>query len=189
MTESGGAGTFMDNADSLYGWFQATVGVDNITVFGRLYKEADLYYYELLESYNADVIIKVGIFLPDVRFSADGVYATATAYSTSGSNYLLRPPLAQSTATKVTSEKEGLSSVKIANDTVVPIPGTGINVATIYLQAGTEQLDLAPYFDYNKEYLSFPLTDQADSLYFTVDSDTAANTSDEISLGCTWEEQ
>ena len=189
VTESGGAGTFMDNADSLYGWFQATVGVDNITVFGRLYKEADLYYYELLESYNADVIIKVGIFLPDVRFSANGVYATGTAYSTSGSNYLLRPPLAQSTATKVTSEKEGLSSVKIANDTVVPIPGTGINVATIYLQAGTEQLDLAPYFDYNKEYLSFPLTDQADSLYFTVDSDTAANTSDEISLGCTWEEQ
>jgi len=189
VTESGGAGTFMDNADSLYGWFQATVGVDNITVFGRLYKEADLYYYELLESYNAEVIIKVGIFLPDVRFSADGVYATGTAYSTSGSNYLLRPPLAQSTVTKVTSEKEGLSSVKIANDTVVPIPGTGINVATIYLQAGTEQLDLAPYFDYNKEYLSFPLTDQADSLYFTVDSDTAANTSDEISLGCTWEEQ
>jgi len=189
VTESGGAGTFMDNADSLYGWFQATVGVDDITVFGRLYKEADLYYYELLESYNAEVIIKVGIFLPDVRFSADGVYATGTAYSTSGSNYLLRPPLAQSAVTKVTSEKEGLSSVKIANDTVVPIPGTGINVATIYLQAGTEQLDLAPYFDYNKEYLSFPLTDQADSLYFTVDSDTAANTSDEISLGCTWEEQ
>ena len=189
VTESGGAGTFMDNADSLYGWFQATVGVDNITVFGRLYKEADLYYYELLESFNAEVVLDAGIFLPDARFSADGKYATETAYSTSGSNYLLLPPLAQSTVSKVLSEKEGLSSVKIANDFVVPIPGTGINVATIYLQAGTEQLDLAPYFDYNKEYLSFPLTNQADSLYFTVDSDTAANTTDEVSIGCTWEEQ
>ena len=98
---------------------------------------------------------------------------------------------------KSLDEKEGLSSVKIATNTVVPIPGTGINVATIYLQQGTEQLDLSPYFDYNKEYLSFPLTDQADTLYFTVDSDTkAVNDNDNfvtdaelISLGVTWEEQ
>ena len=96
----------------------------------------------------------------------------------------------QTTVTKASSEKEGLSSIKIATDTVVPIPNTGINVATIYLQAGTEQLDLSPYFDYNKEYLSFPLTDQADSLYFAIDSDTSAGDSpDQVSLGCTWEEQ
>jgi len=163
---------FSDNADSVFGWFQALVGVDNITVFGRLYKEADEYYFELLESFNGDVILKAGVFLPDLRFEADG------------------DTIAQATVTKVTSEKEGLSSVKIASNTVVPIPGTGVNVATIYLQAGTEQLDLSPYFDYNKEYLSFPLTNQADSLYFAVDSDTSAGDSpDQVSLGCTWEEQ
>ena len=41
------------------------------------------------------------------------------------------------------------------------------------------------------EYLSFPLTDIADSLYFAVDSDTAADVAaeDPISLGVTWEEQ
>ncbi len=192
VTESGGAGTFMDNADSLFGWFQATVGVDNITVFGRLYKEADLYYFELLQSFNADVTLKAGIFLPDARFSADGKYAgwssTAQDYTTGTSP--ARAIAAQSAVTKVLSEKEGLSSVKISSNTTVPIPGTGINVATIYLTGpGTEQLDLSPYFDYNKEYLSFPLTDQADSLYFTVDSDELANTSDEVSIGCTWEEQ
>jgi len=116
--------------------------------------------------------LKADSFLPDLRFEADG------------------DDVAQTTVTKVTSEKEGLSSIKIANDTVVPIPNTGINVATIYLQAGTEQLDLSPYFDYNKEYLSFPLTDQADSLYFAIDSDNNSGVSPiQVSLGCTWEEQ
>ena len=172
VTEGGGAGTFMDNAESLYGWFQARVAVDDVTVFGRLYKDADSYYFEILESFNAEVVLKAGLFLPDLRFEADGDI------------------IAQNVVTKSTSEKEGLSSVKIADNTVVPIPGTGINVATIYLQQGTEQLDLSPYFDYNKEYLSFPLTDQADSLYFTVDSDTpAGDAADQVSIGCTWEEQ
>ena len=165
-------GTFFDNNESLYGWFQALVDSDEVTVFGRLYKVSDEYYFEILESYNGTITLKAGEFLPDPRFEADG------------------DTIAQTTVTKATSEKEGLSSIIIANDTVVPIPGTGINVATIYLQAGTEQLDLSPYFDYNKEYLSFPLTDQADSLYFAVDSDTSAGDSpDQVSLGCTWEEQ
>ena len=77
----------------------------------------------------------------------------------------------------------------IATDVVVPIPDTGINVATTYLQNGTEQFDLSPYFDYNKEYLSFPLTDITDSLYLAVDRDTASTTTNDISLGVTWEEQ
>ena len=172
ITESGGAGTYFDNNESLFGWFKALVDADEVTVFGRLYKESDEYYFELLESYNGVIQLKADSFLPDLRFEADG------------------DDIAQTTVTKVTSEKEGLSSIKIANDTVVPIPNTGINVATIYLQAGTEQLDLSPYFDYNKEYLSFPLTDQADSLYFAIDSDTSAGDSpDQVSLGCTWEEQ
>ena len=170
VTES--SSPYFDNNESLYGWFQALVDADPVTVFGRLYKVSDEYYFEILESYNGTIQLKAGAFLPDPRFEADG------------------DTIAQTTVTKVTSEKEGLSSIKIANDTVVPIPNTGINVATIYLQAGTEQLDLSPYFDYNKEYLSFPLTDQADSLYFAIDSDTSAGDSpDQVSLGCTWEEQ
>jgi len=172
VTESGGAGTYIDNNESVFGWFQALVDADDVTVFGRLYKENDEYYFELLESFNGVIQLKADSFLPDLRFEADG------------------DDVAQTTVTKVTSEKEGLSSIKIANDTVVPIPNTGINVATIYLQPGTEQLDLSPYFDYNKEYLSFPLTDQADSLYFAIDSDNDSGDSPiQVSLGCTWEEQ
>jgi hypothetical protein len=170
VTESG---TYLANGESIYGWFRAAVGVDKVSVFGRLYKLADAYYFELLESFNGTIIIQsADFFLADGRFEADGTEITATA------------------VTKSTTEKEGLSSIIIASDTVVPIPNTGTNVATIYLQQGTEQLDLSPYFDYNKEYLSFPLTDQADSLYFAVDSDRAVESAvDEVSLGVTWEEQ
>jgi len=168
-------GTYLIDGEEIYGWFRATVDVDRVTIFGRLYRTSDSYYFELLQSFNGIVILKnIENFLPDKRWT----------------------PLAEEKAGNVvtrgaTIEKEGLSSVVIANDTVVPIPGTGINVATIYLQQGTEQIDLSPYFDYNKEYLSFPLTDQADTLYFTVDSDTAVTPADAelISLGVTWEEQ
>jgi hypothetical protein len=166
--------TYLANNESIFGWFRATVGIDKVTVFGRLYKSSESYYFELLESFNGTVVIgSTDFFLADLRFQADGTAVSATAPTT----YI--------------TEKEGLSSVTINSNTVVPIPNTGINVATIYLQkTGTEQLDLSPYFDYNKEYLSFPLTDQADSLYFAVDSDTGVETqNDDISLGVTWEEQ
>lgn len=167
------SGTYLANGESTYGWFRATVGVDKVSIFGELYKLADAYYFELLESFSGTVILgSIENFLADGRFEADGTEVTATS------------------STRSTTDKGGLSSITIVSNTVVPIPNTGINVATIYLQQGTEQLDLSPYFDYNKEYLSFPLTNQADSLYFAVDSDRPVESAlDEVSLGVTWEEQ
>ena len=172
VTESGG--TYLQNGESIFGWFRGRIEADRVTVFGRLYKDGDAYYFEMLDSFNGNVVlITGGSFLPDSRFTADG-----------------DQPASVTDVTKTTSEIEGLSSLKIANDTTVPIAGTGNNVATIYLQQGTEQFDLNTYFDYNKEYLSFPLTDIADSLYFAVDSDTdSTDDDDSISLGVTWEEQ
>ena len=166
--------SYLQNGTSTYGWFRARVDAAQVTVFGRLYREGDLYYFELLQAVEGVVTLKGGsanIFLSDLRFDVTGKPLGFTASKTSG-------------------EIEGLSSLKIATDPVVPIPNTGTNVATIYLQSGTEQFDLASYFDYNKEYLSFPLTDIADSLYFAVDSDTLSTSDDDsLSLGVTWEEQ
>ena len=167
-TETGG--TYLQNGEEIYGWFQAKLdGITDITPFGSLYKQSDNYYFEILETYNGTITLLGGNCLPDGRYDSDG-----SAYQD----------------TRLTTEKEGLSSIIIAYNTAVPITGTGINIATLYLQEGTEQLDLAAYFDYNKDYLSFPLTDVADTLYLAVDSDTgSASTADEISLGITWEEQ
>jgi hypothetical protein len=170
--------TYLANNESVYGWWRARIVADDLTVFGRVYKEADQYYFELMESYEGTVILLSGTdgvadegFLPDLKFASDGEATT-------------------STTTKSSTEKEGLSSVLLTSNSVVPIPGTGVNVATIYLRAGTEQFDLSSYFDYNKEYLSFPLTDIADSLYFAVDSEELfTGDSELVSLGVTWEEQ
>ena len=134
-----------------------------------MYKDADNYYFEVLQTFNGVITLLANEFLADGRYDSDG-----SAYQD----------------TRLTTETEGLSSIIIAYNTAVPIPGTGINIATLYLQQGTEQLDLAAFFDYNKDYLSFPLTDVADTLYFAVDSDTASGSAeDNISLGVTWEEQ
>lgn len=170
------SGTYLQNGESLYGWFKARLNTSDsgpvISVFGRLYKSAGSYHFELNETYAGTVFLldnSFGNFLAEKRFDAQGNVLTGVS--------------------KTTSEKEGLSSVLIADETQVPVPGTGINIATLYLQEGTEQFDLLSYFDYNKEYLSFPLTNQADTLYFVVDSDTSSATSDLVSLGVTWEEQ
>ena len=172
VNESG----YMQNGESVYGWFQARIDTptsgDIISVLGRLYKEGGSYYFAPSESYTGTLYLlddSFANFLLDKRFDAEGNILTGLS--------------------KSQSEKEGLSSILISDETQVPIPGTGINIATLYLQEGTEQFDLLSYFDYNKEYLSFPLTDQADTLYFTVDSDTSSATSDQVSLGITWEEQ
>ena len=171
--------TYISNGESVYGWFRARIVSDDLTVMGRLYKEADQYYFEIMESYDGTVTLLSGAsgvadegFLADLRFGSDGSVA----------------PLGTSLPSY--TERDGLSSVKLAAASVVPVPGTGTNVATIYLRSGTEQFDLGTYFDYNKEYLSFPLTDVADSLYFAVDSEELyTGDTENVSLGVTWEEQ
>jgi hypothetical protein len=164
---------YIQNGEKVYGWFRGRIDAQGVTAFGELSKEGDKYYFEMLETFEGTVTLTTTeAFLPDLRFLKTG------------------KPVGATDVTKTVSTIEGLSSLNIATDPVVPIPNTGTNVATAYLQSGTEQFDLGAYFDYNKEYLSFPLTDIADSLYFAVDSDTFNySDADNISLGVTWEEQ
>ena len=118
-----------------------------------------------------------GEFLPDLRFKHTPGGSGAVEVTTAETS--VNVPLADT-----------LTSVNAVNDVVVPIPNTGSNVATLYLQPnGTEQVNLDTYFDYNKEYLSYPLTDQAETLYFAVDADMPVSTDADVAIGLTWEEQ
>ena len=94
-----------------------------------------------------------------------------------------------------------LSSIKVAPQLRSPIPKTGTIVASLFIPASGENYDLSPYFDYNKEYLSFPLTNIVDSLYLcgstqkeykpgllTPASGIATATAN-VSASLTWEEQ
>ena len=90
-----------------------------------------------------------------------------------------------------------MSSIKVNDQIRSPIPKTGTIVASLYAPASGENYDLAPYFDYNKEYLSFPLTDKIDSLFlcastedpYLVYTGDGSITPKNVSASLTWEEQ
>jgi hypothetical protein len=69
---------------------------------------------------------------------------------------------------------------------VVTVSG-GTNVATFFVGAGGVDIDLSPYFGYNKDYLSYPLTaNTGDTLYVFAQGIGA---SADMSASLTWEEQ
>ncbi len=174
--DAGDAG-YLANGESLYGWFKGLIGeVEPAPIFGRLYKASGQYYFEILETYNESVtLIDNCNFLPDARF----FYQSDSNVSTTSNETAQLQPLADT-----------LTSINVVANTVVPIPNTGTNIATLYMTGGTEQVDLNTYFDYNKEYLSYPLTDEAETLYFAIDSDQKIQEDEnEIAIGLTWEEQ
>lgn len=161
--------TYLSNdGEGIYGWFRANVG----SVFGYLYREGGSYYFNMLETYSDDVVLLSGIaFLADGRFDFNG--ATLSVDS------------------EDTIQKERLSSVFVSTQIQTPIPKTGIEVASFFLKEGADMFDLLNYFDYNKDYLSFPLTDKVESVYLAASSIQASNTNPvaEISSSLTWEEQ
>lgn len=161
------------DGDYVYGWFRATVGTSTgVSVFGRLYKQSGKIYFALLQTYSEAVtLLPSAPFLKEGRFTFDGTSLSAASEST--------------------QTKERLSSVFISSQIQCPVPGTGTEIASFFLQPGSDHFDLLSYFDYNKDYLSFPLTNQVESLYLTTDTpkpDQGAALT-EISASLTWEEQ
>lgn len=105
-----------------------------------------------------------------------------------GTVKLIKNPLAVSALPTFTSAGS-LSPVEYADipsGTTTTVSG-GTTVATFFVGAGGTDIDLSPYFAYNKDYLSYPLTaTSGDALYVVAQS--AAGVMD-ISTSLTWEEQ
>ena len=80
-----------------------------------------------------------------------------------------------------------LSPIEATLSSGITTVSGGTTVATFFVGAGGYDIDLSPYFAYNKDYLSYPLTaTQGDSLYVFARS-ASGTTSASASL--TWEEQ
>ena len=86
---------------------------------------------------------------------------------------------------------DSLSSIKVSPEARSPIPKTGTIVASLFIPHGGEEFDLSSYFDYNKEYLSFPLTNVVETLYVVGSSEGAFSGSaiSTTNASITWEEQ
>ena len=86
---------------------------------------------------------------------------------------------------------DSLSSIKVSPELRAPIPKTGTIVASLFIPASGEEFDLSSYFDYNKEYLSFPLTNVVETLYVVGSSEGtfSGSTISTTNASITWEEQ
>lgn len=80
-----------------------------------------------------------------------------------------------------------LSPIEFTTSSSIDTVSGGTVVATFFVGNGGIDLDLAPYFGYNKDYLSYPLTANAgDTLYVFAQSATGTSN---VSAALTWEEQ
>lgn len=179
--------TGLSVGDQIFGWFRGYFDNDpNQTlfqVFGFVRVTSTGFTFTSLDTFNETVILESDFpFLPALNYDSDGQVLDA---STDTSEF----------------EIERLSSILVNPELRTPIPGTGSQITNFFLGTGGQQFDLSPYFDFNKDYLSFPLTDQVDSLFLTVSSvdnhyeiDDGAPTGDPIVhssvlASLTWEEQ
>jgi hypothetical protein len=116
------------------------------------------------------------------------VYPTRLGIGTSarGVIKLVKNPTVVSGTPSFTSA-DSLSPIEFTTSSGVVTVSGGITVATFFVGEGGVDIDLAPYFGYNKDYLSYPLTAASgDALYVFAQSSSG---SINASASLTWEEQ
>ena len=173
--------TYLSEGTGIYGYFRGKFDGDPsakpISVLGYLERRGaatgtpGYYFYALDATSDTITLTTTNPFLKEENSSptGGGVSSATTEFT-----------LAQ------------LSSIKVNPQIRSPIPKTGTIVASLYIPASGEEFDLSPYFDYNKEYLSFPLTNLVDSLYLCASTQSTYNSGTptaEVSASLTWEEQ
>ena len=172
---------YLENLTSTYGYFRAYYEGDNgniFTVFGLLQRNASgTYLFNTYQKYSANIVI-YGDFLRSGEFREPNPAANG-----------LDGSVVNPTSDPLTS----LSAIAVSDEQRTPIPGTGQTITTLFTPSNSgEQFPLQQFFDYNKDYLSFPLTDEIENLFITgsvnrLYSSSAPET--EINAAITWEEQ
>ena len=174
-------------------------------VIGKLRRTAsNKYEFSKLYSYPENVYI-MGYFLPERHLELGSQSATA-GYNVF--NEVSVPGTTHSDSTDQTKwdKLEGnntvtweeitrLSGARVGQDMkLTPVADTGNEILAYYGGPGGYQFDLQDYFAYNKEYLSFPLTDEVDILniygHYDISRASLADLkSFYVNTALTWEEQ
>ena len=165
----------------VYGYFRGRFKNDPankiITIFGYLERRSATtgtpgYYFRAEDSTSDDILLSsTSTFLYEEQSNPKGEGTTSVV-----NEFTL----------------DALSSIKISPQVRAPIPKTGTIVASLFIPASGEDFDLSSYFDYNKEYLSFPLTNVEESLFVVGSSEglyDAAVGIGTVNASITWEEQ
>lgn len=200
----------LNTGEYRYGYFLGTTSESDASgtpsadsfslILGKLFKKSDGLYFEKYNSYPEDIYI-AGKFIPERHLSIkpSGEFEEIDLSVTTG----IRDTIGTADQTKWDKmEADGfitweeitrLSGVRVGQDlSLTPIPETGNEILAYYTANGGYQFDLQDYFAYNKEYLSFPLTDEVDIINFFAHADINSNatfSNFKVSNALTWEEQ
>ena len=170
--------TYLDAGKSTYGYFKGFYDGDSsniITIFGLLQRSASgTYLFNAYEKTNINLLV-FGDFLRAGEF-----------YEPNSSS------LDASGFTPSDTPLTALSAISISTEQRTPIPGTGQQITTLFTPANSgEQFPLQQFFDYNKDYLSFPLTNDIETLFVVASQSSTYNgtASTTLTAALTWEEQ
>lgn len=181
--------------------FPTDPGTDETEMLVRFFRKGSDIFIQNYESQAEDVTVYGNLmYVKMYTFNSDGDLTVFTG--TIGSNGSTGNHNKYENQKKWDSAEVGtwesiasLSGAKISQDfKLAPVANTGNNIFSIYTNKGGAQYDLTDYFSYNKEYISFPLTNEVDILgvyaFWESTSATAPPTSAiGIVNSLTWEEQ
>lgn len=177
------------------GGFPANPGVQEFPTLIRIFKRAGELYIQNYSSQNEPVSV-YGTMLP-VRMYTFGSSGTITPFTGNFTHTRYEDQNKWNEAGFVGTFESiaQLSGASVSQDFLLsPVAGTGTTIFSLYTNPGGSQFDLADYFAYNKEYLSYPLTNEVDiiSAYGLWETTTATSQpaySISVVNSLTWEEQ
>lgn len=196
------------------GWTEGTTDPAQYEpILGKLFQVGGELFFEKYYSYPENIYI-VGHFVPERHLTLRSVGDSGGSSGSLEEAVLTNVNGVLSTTSSADQRKwdrlttDGLvtweditrlSGVRIGQDLdITPVPDTGIEILSYYAGNGGYQFDLETYFAYNKEYLSFPLTDEVDIINFqghydisgkTLGSSDPENNPFKVNNSLTWEEQ
>jgi len=181
--------------------FATTPGPDEGEMLVRFFNKSGILYIQNYESQANDVNVYGNLmYVKMYTFSTDGditAFTGTIGSSAVGGNHNKYENQKKWDAAEIGTWESiaSLSGAKISQDfRLAPVANTGNNIFSVYANKGGAQYDLVDYFSYNKEYISFPLTNEVDILgvYAFWESSSAVTpptSSIDIVNSLTWEEQ
>jgi len=177
------------------GGFPANPGIVESAVLVRIFRKGSLYYIQNYES-KTEPFSVFGSLLP-VRMYTFNTQGTITNFTETftHSKYEDQKKWNESSRVGAFESIAQLSGASVSQDfRLSPVANTGSTIFSLYCNGGGSQFDLTDYFAYNKEYISYPLTNEVDILcaYGLWESTSATSQPvDQLSVvnSLTWEEQ
>jgi hypothetical protein len=177
------------------GGFPASPSVSEFPVLVRFFRKGTKYYVQNYSAQSAPVSV-YGSLLP-VRMYTFNTQGTITPFTGdfTHSKYEDQKKWNESGFVGSFESIAQLSGASVSQDfRLSPVADTGNTIFSLYTNSGGSQYDLTDYFSYNKEYISYPLTNEVDILCaYAMWESTSANLqpSSTVSIvnSLTWEEQ